>query len=248
VDWGAFDAVVVRSTWDYALRREAFVAWAHEVERRTPLLNPAPLLEWNTDKRYLGELEAAGIPIVPTTYLAPGEGFALPHDGEFVVKPTVSAGSKDTARYLPGEEPRARDHVHALHAAGRTAMVQPYVGAVDEHGETALLFMDGAYSHAIRKGPILRPGTGFVDTLYAPEDISARIPSDAELALGGRVVAATPGGAAQLTYARVDLLPGPDGDPVLIEYETTEPSLFLGYDDAAAARLASAITSRIAGN
>ena len=126
-------------------------------------------------------------------------------------------------------------------------MVQPYVTAVDDHGETALLYMDGAYSHAIRKGPILQPGTGFVETLYAPEDISARTPSDAERALGERVLAATPGGAGALAYARVDLLPGPGGEPLLIEYEIAEPSLFLEHDDGAAARLASAIARRVAG-
>ena len=94
--------------------------------------------------------------------------------------------------------------------------------------------MDGAYSHAIRKGPILQPGTGFVETLYAPEDISPRTPSDAERALAERVLDATPGGRDALTYARVDLLPRPSGEPVVIEYEITEPSLFLEYDDAAA--------------
>jgi glutathione synthase/RimK-type ligase-like ATP-grasp enzyme len=246
VEWAAFAAVVVRSTWDYALRRDAFVAWAREVEAVTRLLNPAAVIAWNTDKRYLGELAAAGIPVVPTMFAAPGEHVDLPAAGELVVKPTVSAGARDTARYGPHETSRARAHVTTLHDAGRTAMVQPYVAAVDDVGETALLFIDGTYSHAIRKGPLLTPGAGLIEGLFAPEDIVSRTPSPAELALAKRVVAATPGGPAQLLYARVDLLPGPGGAPLVIEYEVTEPSLFLEHGEGAADRLASAIAGRVA--
>lgn len=241
VDWGAFACVVVRSTWDYAPRRDEFVAWARRVEGQTRLLNAAAIIEWNTDKRYLGELAAAGVPTVPTLFVAPGEPAELPGGGEFVVKPTVSAGSRDTARYLAAEGDRGRQHVAALHEAGRTAMVQPYLEAVDVAGETAVLFIGGAYSHAIRKGPLLLPGEGFVEGLFAPEDITPRQPSEAEKALAERVLAETPGGRDQLLYARVDLLPGVGGAPVLIELELTEPSLFLEHDEGAADRLAEAI-------
>ena len=241
VDWGSFDCVAIRSTWDYAPRRDAFVAWAHRVEAQTRVLNPARVIEWNTDKRYLGALGASGIATVPTNFVAPGQPVELPADGEFVVKPTVSAGSRDTARYDPSERERAFAHVAALHAAGRTAMVQPYLEAVDVAGETALLFIGGTYSHAIRKGPLLLPGEGFVEGLFAPEDITPREPSEAERALAERVLAVTPGGRDQLLYARVDLLPGTAGAPVLIELELTEPSMFLEHDDGAADRLAAAI-------
>jgi glutathione synthase/RimK-type ligase-like ATP-grasp enzyme len=246
VDWSGFDAVVVRSTWDYAPRRDAFVAWAHRVEAATRLLNPASIIEWNTDKRYLGELAAAGIPTVPTCFVAPGERVALPAAGEFVVKPTVSAGSRDTARYHAAEHERARAHVAALHEAGRTAMVQPYLEAVDVAGETAVLFIGGAFSHTIRKGPLLLPGEGFVAGLFAPEDITARDARADERVLAERVLAAAPGGGAALLYARVDLLPGPGGEPVLIELELTEPSLFLEHARGAADRLAAAIASTVA--
>lgn len=245
VEWDAFAAVVVRSTWDYSLRRDAFVAWAREVEAVTTLLNPAAVIAWNTDKRYLGELAAAGIPVVPTAFAAPGDDVDLPAAGEVVIKPTVSAGARDTARYGPHETRRARAHVTTLHDAGRTAMVQPYVAAVDEAGETAVLFIGGTYSHAIRKGPLLSPGAGLVEGLFAPEEISPRTPSGAELALAERVVAATPGGPGQLLFARVDLLPGPGGAPLVIEYEVTEPSLFLEHGDGAAGRLAAGIAARV---
>ncbi len=100
VDWDAFDLVVVRSPWDYTHDREAFVAWAHSVPR---LVNPAPVLAWNTDKRYMGDVAAAGIPVVETTFLAPGDVLPDELPAELVLKPTVSAGSADTGRFRPAE-------------------------------------------------------------------------------------------------------------------------------------------------
>ncbi len=236
VDWDAFDLVVVRSTWDYQHDRDAFVAWARA---RTRIANPAPVLAWNTDKRYLAELE---VPTVPTAFVAPGDPFAPPGPAELVVKPTVSAGSRDTARHADLDAARA--HVAELHAAGRTAMVQPYLDAVDTAGETALLYLGGAYSHAIRKGPLLRPGSPPVEGLFAAEEIAPREPSAQERALGDRVVAAVLDRWGEPLYARVDLLPGPDGAPVVIEVELTEPSLFLAHAPGAPQRLARAIADR----
>jgi glutathione synthase/RimK-type ligase-like ATP-grasp enzyme len=236
VDWDAFDLVVVRSTWDYQERRDDFLAWARSVPR---LVNPLAVIEWNTDKRYLGELPGA----VPTAFVAPGDAFVAPQ-GEYVIKPTVSAGSRDTARFAAGHDARAAALVERIHGAGRTAMVQPYVHAVDGDGETALLFFDGAYSHAIRKGPILRPGDDPHEDLFASEDISARDPTAEEHALAGEVLGAVRerfGG--DLAYARVDLVPGPDG-PQLLELELTEPSLFFAEGKGAAERFAAALRSR----
>jgi hypothetical protein len=231
VDWSSFELVVVRSTWDYAPRREQFVAWARSLPR---VLNPAEVISWNTDKRYLGTLPGA----VHTTFVAPGESWDPP-DGEYVVKPTVSAGSRDTARYRPGEEGRARGHVCELLAAGRTVMVQPYLGAVDDVGETALLFFAGRYSHAIRKGRMLKAGADPAGSgLYVEEDIRPRAPSPAERGAAEKVLDAMPWARDQLLYARVDLIPGPDGVPLLVELELAEPSLFLSYSPDAPQRLA----------
>lgn len=241
VDWAAFELVVVRCTWDYVDRRDAFLAWARSVPR---LANPAPLLAWNTDKRYLRDLAAAGLPTVPTVFLEPGESFAAPAAAELVVKPSVSAGAQDTRRH-PGAPPgAAAAHVAELHAAGRTAMVQPYLDAVDEAGETALLYVDGTFSHAIRKGPLLRPDRPPPDALFALEQISPREPSTAERALGDRVLAALRERWGVPLYARVDLLPGPDGAPAIVEVELTEPSLFLSHAPGAPERLARAIAAR----
>lgn len=243
VEWGAFDGVVVRSTWDYVARRDELLAWAERTAATTRLANPVDVLHWNTDKRYLRDLHDAGVPVVPTVFLAPGDPVHLP-PFELVVKPVVGAGSVDTARYGHETRAEARRHLDELLAAGRPAMVQPYLSAVDHHGETALVFFAGVYSHSIRKGPILRPvgeEVPFVDGLYAAEDISARQPTPAERALAEATLDAVPGGRERLLYARVDVVPGPDGEPVVLELELAEPSVFLDHAPGAAGRFAEAI-------
>jgi glutathione synthase/RimK-type ligase-like ATP-grasp enzyme len=246
VQWSAFDLAVVRNTWDYPKRRDEFTAWATSVPH---LVNPPDVITWNTDKRYLRELAAAGVPIVPTTWIDPGDDIpAGLGDGaaEIVVKPAVSVGSVDTGRYaLPAQADLATAHIGRLQAAGRTVMVQPYLADVDTAGETALLFFAGEFSHAIRKGAILTGPDVGVDTLYQAESITPRTPSPAERGLAARVLAALPFDPASLLYIRVDLLPTPSGEPVVIEVELTEPSLFLTTADGAADRLAKAIIDRL---
>jgi hypothetical protein len=221
--------VVVRSTWDYASRRSEFLAWAAAVPR---LLNKAEVLTWNTDKAYQRELEAAGIPIVPTTWLSPGDTFVAP-DQAFVVKPTVSAGARNTAAYQPG----AASHAQDLLDAGHDVMVQPYVAGIEEQGETSLLFFGGRYSHAARKSAILRPGAGVRNDIDSRSFVTPADATAEQLALAEQVLAAVP---HELLYARVDLLPG----PVLIELEVTEPSLFLRHSPGAAQRFARAVSAR----
>ncbi|WP_250030588.1 ATP-grasp domain-containing protein [Paractinoplanes maris] len=246
-DWSSYGVAVIRSPWDYVPRREQFVAWAHSVPR---LLNPADVLEWSTDKRYLSELAQAGLPVTPTDFVAPGEPWTPPTAGEWVVKPTVSAGSQDTGRYkLPAQREQAEAHVARLTADGRTAMIQPYLAAVDELGETALIFLpdatgDLAFSHAIRKGPMLTgPDEGAIDP--GSEQIDPRTATDAERRTAERVLEVIPGGTKRLLYARVDMIPGPDGAPLLVELELAEPSLFLREGGNAADRLADAIVKRL---
>ncbi|MFF0471993.1 RimK family alpha-L-glutamate ligase [Micromonospora zamorensis] len=251
VDWFSYDLVVLRSPWDYALRRDEFVAWAATVPT---LVNPADVVRWNTDKRYLAELTAAGVPTVPTSWVEPGESWQPPAEtGEYVLKPSVSAGSQDTGRYdLADPEHRdlAAAHVRRLSDAGRVTMVQPYLRAVDTEGETALLFLAGpdglTFSHAIRKGPMLTGPDLGPDGLYKAEEITSRTARPEQLAVAEKTLATVPGGTRQLLYARVDLIPGPDGEPVLVELELTEPSLFIGYADGAPDRLAAAIATHLA--
>jgi glutathione synthase/RimK-type ligase-like ATP-grasp enzyme len=244
VDWASYDLVVIRSTWDYVPRRDDFAAWAASVPR---LANPADLVGWNTDKSYLADLEAAGVPVVPTRWLEPGAAVPDFEWPSVVVKPAIGAGGLDTARYGPGEAGRGRAHAERLLAAGRRVMVQPYLDGVDSVGETALLYVGGAYSHSVRKGALLVPGgDAEVEGLWRPEEIAPREAAVAERELGDRALAAVPGGPDRLLYARVDLLPGPGGRPLVVEVELTEPSLFLTAVPAAADRLAAAIRAAAA--
>jgi glutathione synthase/RimK-type ligase-like ATP-grasp enzyme len=231
VDWSSFDLVVVRSTWDYPARRGEFLAWAEAVPS---VLNEPRVLRWNTDKRYLTTLH---VDAIPTVYLEPGSPFQAPR-AAFVVKPAIGAGSIGAARYEGGDE-RAHVHVDDLHAAGKTVMVQPYLDAVDREGETALLYVGGTFSHAVRKAPLLAAGGEPGSGLYVEERISPGEPSGEERELAERALDAVPFPRDQLLYARVDLLPG----PVVLEVELTEPSLFLGYAEGATERFAAAIAA-----
>jgi len=239
VEWDGFDLVVLRSTWDYTERRDAFVAWCERVGGR--LHNPPGVVRWNSDKRYLADLGAAGLGVVPTTFLDPSRppaALSLPA-GPCVVKPAVSAGSRDTARH--DDPAAATDHARRLLAGGRVAMVQPYVANVDIAGETALVYFDGVFDHAIRKAPMLRDGEAAVDGLFAPEVIDRREPRAAELAVGEAVMAEVQRRFGRLLYARVDLL---GEHPVVLELELIEPSLFFAQSDGAAQRFAEAIRRR----
>jgi glutathione synthase/RimK-type ligase-like ATP-grasp enzyme len=239
VDWDSFDLAVLRSTWNYPPVRDAFVAWAGSVPR---LANPAGLVAWNTDKRYLATLARSGVPVVPTTWIGPSDRFEPPA-GDFVVKPAVGAGSVDAGRYQPSSVDSAVAHVARLQAGGRLVMVQPYLPAVDSCGETAMLYLGGTFSHAIRKGPLLVGPSAAVEGLYVREKITTRTPSAAERAVADAALAAVPPG--DLLYARVDLIPGPSGEPLVVELELTEPSLFLEYGPGAAERFAAAIAARL---
>lgn len=243
VSWARFDAVLLRSTWDYVERLPEFLAWCERTAGLTKLWNAPDVVRWNTDKRYLGELAARGVPVIESHYLAPGDDPAtLPDLEEFVVKPTVGAGSRDAQRYVRSERAAAIAHVKRLLDQDRHVLVQPYLKAVDEQGETALLFFDGQFSHAIRKGPLLRRGEGSTQALFAAESIQSRTPSAAEHEVAAKAMAALP--FDTLPYARVDLLPSPEG-PQLLELELTEPSVFLPYGPGAADRFVAALKRRL---
>ncbi|MEV0590908.1 ATP-grasp domain-containing protein [Nonomuraea cavernae] len=229
VDWSAYDAVVVRSVWDYLDRRAGFLAWARQVESRTLLLNPASVLESNTDKTYLRDL---GVPIVPTHWSAEH----LPVWPDYVVKPAISAGARDTIRTT--DRARAEAHAALLQTGGRTPMVQPYLDMVESEGETSLLYFNRRFSHAVRRTPMLSPGRSGADHVRA----EPRTPAPDQVELAEKVLAAIP---QALLYARIDLVRLPDGSPVVIEVELTEPYLFLRYEPSAPGNLARALRELI---
>jgi glutathione synthase/RimK-type ligase-like ATP-grasp enzyme len=252
VDWAGHDLVVVRSCWDYAWRRAEFLAWADAVPR---LRNDAAVLRWNTDKTHLRDVEAAGLPVVPTVW-DPTTADELPDAAEWVVKPSVSAGSRDTARWTDPADVLA--HAAELAAAGRTAMVQPYQASVDDVGETALLFLGGEFSHAARKAPLLGRGEGVRQDRDSRGGVRPATATPEQREVAQAVVDAVPTlvrdaltsrgrDAAPLLYARIDLVADAAGRPVILEIELTEPNLFLPQaPPEARTRLAHAVGDAIA--
>ncbi len=144
------DLVILRATWDYIDRLDEFLTWTTRVRN---LLNAPDVVAWNTDKRYLADIAAAGVPTIESRFFAPGERARLPR-GEVVVKPAIGAGSVGAQRFT--EPDAALRHVEQLQSEGRTVLVQPYDKRVED-GETALVFLGGRQSHAFTKGPILPP-------------------------------------------------------------------------------------------
>jgi hypothetical protein len=253
VSWAAWDsgasfedadAVILRATWDYAARRSEFLSWCESVPA---LYNPAAVVRWNTDKSYLTELLDAGLAVVPTSLVSPGDPARFP-SSDFVVKPSVGAGSRGAARFDGGADASA--HVAALHADGHTALIQPYQSSVDTDGELALVYLGGFYSHAFSKGAML--GSAMDSSgLYLSEKLEAASPPADAVALAEDVLDAASALLgilrAELLYARVDVVRGADGKPLLLELELTEPSLgFRQTDPAAALRFASAVRQQLA--
>ncbi len=261
VDWGGVEAAVIRSTWDYTERLDEFLSWIDRVGASTRLVNPPALVRWNADKHYLADLAAEGVAIAPTAFVPPGEAppqvataepDGTPHDDVVVVKPTVGAGSAG-ARRCVGDE--IAEHVALLHASGRTAMVQPYLRGLDDHGETALCFVsDGRggldLSHAFRKGAILTSAdVEQVGGLFAKEEITPREPTVAEETLARRALdSRAVRSRGTPFFARVDIAPnGGDRDDahalVVMELELIEPSFYFDVEVGTASRFAAALAA-----
>ena len=249
--WSSFDLVVASGAWDNIHHVDEFLDWVAAREREgTPTVNSPATLRWNLDKRYLRELEAAGVPIVPTSWVGPdgdnrqSADISIP-DGEVVVKPSISGGGHRTARYRPDEHQAARAHVRELVASGRTAMIQPYQASVDEVGELGLVFLGGAFSHAIQKDPMIRRGDGPRDSLIDNQVVRAATASDGQIALGRRAVAAAEDVLVPTTYARVDIVETADGSPALLELELLDPVLFFPQHPDAATTYAEVLAALV---
>jgi glutathione synthase/RimK-type ligase-like ATP-grasp enzyme len=251
VDWGDFDVALLRSAWDYAERITEFIAWVERASKLTRVLNPLSVVRWNTDKHYLAQLGRAGVRTVPSVFVEPGEdagqsvrSFLEAHSQpELVVKPGVGAGSRDAQRHKRAELGAAVAHVKRLLDDGRSVLLQPYLARVDRDGETALMYFEGKFSHAIRKGPLLPPGGAATTGLFAAETITPRVPGDDEIELAGRILGALP--FESPLYARIDLIRDDEGLPCLLELEMTEPSLFFAHAAGSADRFAAAVLRRL---
>ncbi len=233
VDWDRFDLIVVRSTWDYVGRLDEFLAWADRIGP-AKLRNTPEVLRWNTDKRYLAELDGAGLPVPPTLLVAP-HGPVPEFGGRVVIKPVTGAGARDTGVFSDDHRDEAMELLGRLGDRDQVAMVQPYIGSIDEVGETAVMFFGGSYAYALRKRAFLpesgvaetKPGTDVAAEMYAEDLVTITEPTDAEVDLGMKTLAWLTNRFGDMPlYARIDMVSTPGG-PVLMEVELTEPSLYL---------------------
>jgi glutathione synthase/RimK-type ligase-like ATP-grasp enzyme len=243
VDWPAFGAAVVRCTWDYCPRRGEFLAWARRAGSLTPLFNAPRVLEWNSHKAYLLELEERGVPVVPTVLLEAGsdeDAESLWHEHgwpSIVLKPAVGAGARDTFRVRAGEAlpPEFRSLLESM-----DYLLQPYVPSIETGGESSLLFFGGAYSHAVSKVP--RVGDYRVQVQHGGE-YSPFNPSSDELAFAKKILGVLD---FEPLYARIDYVSPEPGTLWLMELELIEPDLYLQHGPGAAEKFAAALADRLA--
>jgi glutathione synthase/RimK-type ligase-like ATP-grasp enzyme len=245
IDWSQYDAVILRSTWDYHLRRDEFVKWlAHLDAVSAVVFNPTSLIRWNIDKHYLGDLAARGVPVAETMFLERGHStlpdlFARLPWTDVVIKPTVSASGYETRRTSAQMASANAQWFSELHARN-DLMIQPFFDEVVENGEWSLVFFAGQYSHAVRK--VAAPGEFKVQREHG----GALIVEQPRGLLVERAEAVTRLLPDGWLYARVDGFER-DGSLVITEVELIEPSLFLGQHPSAPRRFATAIRHAAAG-
>jgi glutathione synthase/RimK-type ligase-like ATP-grasp enzyme len=240
-DWSGTDLCLVRSTWDYHDKYGEFLEWTRRVEAATALHNPAELIAWNSDKRYLRQLAEAEVATVPTLWV--GRDSALDLEAELaargweeaVIKPVVDLGAKNLHRVRPGE---AQDALAAV-LARQEAMVQPFLPSLESEGELSLIYLEGVLSHTVRKRPA--SGDFRVQSIWGGT-VAAADPEPQHVEVAERAL-------SQLDepplYARVDLVKDLEANPALIELELIEPNLYLSTDPTVAGRLADAVVSQL---
>ncbi|WP_223670980.1 ATP-grasp domain-containing protein [Kangiella shandongensis] len=233
-DWSQFDACLLRTTWDYQERIDEFMQWIDRVSRQTQLLNPKPIIEWNSHKRYLRELEQAGIAITPSEWLIRGQTYDVAalmgkHGWQRgFLKPLIGANARECLRFsLSSEEElsAAQQHVDRL-CTKEDLVLQPYLANVETFGETSGIFFNGKYSHGTRKVPV--KGDFRVQDDYGASDFVYHL-SEAEQELAEKAIQHVTAQVGAPLYARVDFLHHKDGAAFVNELELIEPSLFFRH-------------------
>lgn len=243
VPWASFDAIVVRSTWDYHRRAGEFAQWLASLEQLgASVWNPVALLRWNANKRYLDELARRGIATVPTAWLTLTDESSLAGTmddrgwSEVVVKPAISATAHGTHRVRRAEAERLGRKLRDT-ATGEY-LVQPFLPEIRTAGEWSLIFFRGEFSHSVRKRPT---GDDFrVQSEYGGSSITEAA-SAAVIDAGAAVLGVVDG---PWLYARVDGVETERGF-LLMELEMLEPMLFFGRNAEAPARFAGALEKLI---
>jgi glutathione synthase/RimK-type ligase-like ATP-grasp enzyme len=240
VDWSRFECAVFRTTWDYFERIDEFLAWLERVDGETTFLNPLPLVRWNLDKRYLADLERAGVAVVPTRFLEDGDTlagvFADTEWGEVVLKPVVSGSAFETYRISADQAARHESHLRTL-LSERAMLVQPFQPAIVDDGEVTLMLFAGQMTHAVRKRA--KPGDFRVQDDHGGT-VHAHDAAADEIALAEAAMAAC---SPAPVYGRVDMVRDPDGVPRIMELELIEPELWMRMHPPSAERMAAAIAA-----
>jgi hypothetical protein len=240
--WSSAAAVVIRSTWDYHLRRADFLTWVARVSAATTLYNDARAVRWNSHKSYLAEIARRGVPVIDTVFASVGSNLDLTAVArehgwrDVVVKPAVSASAHETRRFDVPDRAEGQAHLDRL-LATRDVMVQPHLAALAEQGELSLLFARGRFTHAVRRRSALvdghvMPKSAPADAPAAAIECAARV-----LEAAGALIGVSPN---EMLYSRVDLA-ATGSDCVLLELELIEPSLFLVHAPNEAEAFAAAL-------
>ncbi len=244
-DWSRPKLCVIRSTWDYAYRLDEFLTWAERVAAVSRLVNPLHVLSWSAHKSYLCDLEARGIRVTPTELLKRGGRVALDAImtkrgwADVVVKPAVGASGRHAIRVATETIARGQEHLDRL-LPFEDILVQPYLPTIGRSGELSLVFIDGEFTHAVRKEA--GEGEFRVHDDYGGTVATAK-PNRRELAMASRALEAV---GDRTIYARVDMARSPDGGPLVTELELVEPELFLRFSATAVERLADVIERELA--
>ena len=240
VEWREFDAVYIGAAWDYPQDPERFLQVLDTiVSAGTILVNDISLVRWTLAKTYLRDLEQRGVPIVPSLWFDTFDGGALEEafdrfgDDRIIIKPVISTNALDT-HLLTRVAATEMGAELAQTFANRPYVVQQFVRRIQETGEYSLFFFSGEYSHAVRKVPAesdFRVQEQFGSTIV---DCN---PEEDLLTAGKTVIKLV---EPQPVYARIDIVRGNDGLPLLMELELIEPSMYLRSSPAAPAQFASA--------
>jgi glutathione synthase/RimK-type ligase-like ATP-grasp enzyme len=244
--WTAFDAVVIRSCWDYHLHSDAFRAWLDRLESAgVPVLNPASLIRWNSDKRYLNDLAERGVATIETSIVRRGrasevEAVVAEKDWtRFVIKPAVSASGFETYAIDAPLDEHSRATIARV-ASNGDVLVQPFAEEIPRDGELSIVFLDGEFSHAALKRAATATGEFRVQTEHGGS-VERMAVADHLVAGAARSLSVLP---VMPLYARVDGIVR-DDQFILMELELIEPNLFLDLEPTAPARMARGIVRRL---
>lgn len=240
VDWAAFGCAVFRTTWDYFERFAEFTAWLNRLESLTRVCNPVPTVRWNVDKHYLADLDARGVPVVPSRFLERGSTQSLSDVladtgwDEAVIKPCVSGAARHTYRVNRATAAEIQPRLTELLSA-EAMIVQPFMADIARSGEDSLMAFGGAYSHAVRKVP--KAGDFRVQDDHGGT-VSAHAPTAEQIELAERAMAAV---SPVPVYGRVDVVRDAAGRLAIMELELIEPELWVRMHPPAADAFAEAV-------